>query len=95
MKDRINSTTAHSNAVYAFQNFDAETFSFNFFDVRGNDTRDSDFYFIGLALYQLLDIFYRVNKENTTITISKAFSRNQKTLEEMAKSIKNRTSKNT
>lgn len=81
------------NIVYAFQNFDPATFSFHFFDTENETTETSDLYFIGLSLFQLMDLFYGVNQDSGAITFSKDFLRNMKILKTMIDSLQARAKK--
>lgn len=66
LKDLINSSTAHSNIVYAFQNFQVRAdpgFDIPFFDYPDDYKIKNDLWFVGNIALGLLDLFYGVNKD--------------------------------
>ncbi len=68
LKDLINSSMAHSNIVYTFQNFQARPtdnpgFDIPFFDYSDDFKTKTDLWFIGNIALGLLDLFYGVNKD--------------------------------
>ena len=83
MKNGINQTCAHSNIIYAFNNFGIEDqrFTTPFFDNSKEHWVKTDLWMIGNISLGLMDLFYGVNKSVNTITFSETFIRRLKDLE--------------
>lgn len=85
MKGSINSSAAHSNIVYANQNFqfDAKEYIFNtpFFDIENDYLVKIDLWTIGNIALGLMDLFYGVNKNLGVIKFADDFVPRLKTLE--------------
>jgi len=85
MKGTINSSTAHSNIVYAHNNFrfDVEQGKFitPFFDIEDDYLVKTDLWQIGNIAIGLMDLFYGVNKKLGVIKFMDDFVPRLKTLE--------------
>lgn len=85
MKKTINSSSAHSNIVYAHNNFrfDEKTdkFSTPFFDIEDEYWVKTDLWTIGNIVMGLMDLFYGVNKDRNVIKFIDDFVPRLKALE--------------
>ena len=85
MKNTINSSTAHSNIVYAHNNFrfDGEQGKFvtPFFDIEDESLVKTDLWQIGNIAMGLMDLFYGVNKDIKVIKFVDDFVPRLKALE--------------
>lgn len=76
MKGSINNSCAHSNMVYAFNNFSMEDHAFHtpFFDTTKDRWVKTDFWMIGNVLMGLMDLFNGINKGVGTLTLNASFT---------------------
>lgn len=85
MKDAINKSTAHSNIVYAHNNFRFDSkqgkFITPFFDIEDDYLVKTDLWQIGNIAMGLMDLFYGVNKDLDVIKFIDDFVPRLKTLE--------------
>lgn len=77
LKNLINESCAHSNAIYAMQNFKlgniTKKFQFSFFDEENPKLVKGNLWFIGNAAMGLMDLFYGVNKNRNLIIFTDDF----------------------
>jgi hypothetical protein len=85
MKDTINKSTAHSNIIYAHNNFrfdgNSGRFETPFFDIEDDYLVKTDLWQIGNIAMGLMDLFYGVNKELNVIKFTDDFISRLKTHE--------------
>lgn len=84
MKGGINESTAHSNIIYAHNNFHfdgGEKFGTPFFDIEDDYLVKTDLWQIGNIAMGLMDLFYGVNSELNVIKFIKDFVPQLKKLE--------------
>lgn len=85
MKDTINESTAHSNIVYAHNNFrfdgDQDKFITPFFDIEDDYLVKTDLWQIGNVAMGIMDLFYGINKKLGVIKFVDDFVPRLKTLE--------------
>jgi len=85
MKKTINESTAHSNIVYAHNNFKFDDnqgiFETPFFDIEDDYLVKTDLWQIGNIAMGLMDLFYGVNKDFDVIKFADDFVSRLKTLE--------------
>lgn len=93
LKKTINESCAHSNAIYAFQNFElgkeVRRFEFLYFDKDDSDLVKGDLWFIGNVAMGLMDLFYGVNQGRNLITFSSDFVARLKQYEVIGNKLKN------
>ena len=93
MKGSINNSTAHSNIVYAYKNFDFDdktgTFDTPFFDFEDEYHVKTDLWMIGNVIMGLMDLFYGVNKNLDVLKFADGFIPRLKTLEKQNDKLKN------
>lgn len=86
MKNSINSSTAHSNIIYAHGNFrfedGAKKFSTPFFDIEDEYLVKTDLWMIANVTMGIMDLFYGVNKDRNVLKFIDQFSSRLKALEE-------------
>jgi hypothetical protein len=90
MKDSINRSCAHSNMIYAFNNFSMEDHAFHtpFFDTTKDHWVKTNFWMIGNVLMGLMDLFNGINKGVGTLTLNESFARRLLELEQQNHKIK-------
>lgn len=89
MKGHINDTCAHADVVYAQNNFDAKNFTFTFFDQKmGDRMKKSDFFFVGICLWQIMDLMYGINQVHKAIEFSTEFVTIMKSLKANMESLR-------
>jgi len=98
IKGIINSTTAHSNIVYAHKNFkfDLENKRFNtpFFDFEDELHVNGDLWLVGNVAMGVLDFLYGVNQNYNALVFSDNFIEGMKRLQIKSDNLKNKTLKN-
>lgn len=86
MKNSINSSSAHSNIIYAHGNFKFEEsvkkFSTPFFDIENDYWIKTDLWMIANVMMGIMDLFYGVNKDRNVLKFIDQFSSRLKALEE-------------
>lgn len=74
LKNIINESCAHANAIFAFSNFEmakgTKRIEFTFFDKEDADLVKVDLFFVGNTAMGLMDLFYGVNQKRNLITFS-------------------------
>lgn len=92
MKGTINSSTAHSNIVYAQKIFkfdpQSEKFETPFFDIEDEYHVKVDLWMIGNVAMGLMDLFYGINKGHDTIKFIDDFIPRLKSLEKQNEKLK-------
>lgn len=92
LKNTINESCAHANAIYAFQNFEMgkteRRFEFSFFDKDDPDLVKGDLWFIGNVAMGLMDLFYGVNQGRNLITFAPDFIKRLKEYEAVNQKLK-------
>ncbi len=83
MKKSINISCAHSNMIYAFQNFSMANYQFDtpFFDFKEDHRVEADFWLISNIAMSIMDLFYGINKEAKRVTFIDDFVSRLKKLE--------------
>ncbi len=85
MKDSINSSAAHSNIVYAHNNFNfndtTRKFETPFFDVEDEYLVKTNLWTIGNIIMSLVDLFYGIAKDHGGVLFTDDFIQRLKTLE--------------
>ena len=92
LKGLINSSVAHSNIVYAFNNFRLDTqaskFETPYFDFEDKFLVKSDLWFMSNIALGILDLFNGVNSSLQVVKFSPRFKESIKALEEVNKRLK-------
>lgn len=77
LKGIINRTSAHSNLIYAFSNWEfvkeERVFKFSYFDKEVDKLVKTDLWQIGNVAMGLMDLFYGVNLDHKTLIFSEDF----------------------
>lgn len=85
MKNSINSSAAHSNIVYAHNNFNfnqkTDKFEIPFFDIEDDYHVKTNLWTIGNVIMGLTDLFYGVSKDHGGIIFTSEFKKRLKDLE--------------
>ncbi len=83
MKNSINESCAHSNIIYAFNNFSMADYKFktDFFDKGEEHHVKADLWMIGNIALSLMDLFYGINKGVKQLTFVDNFVKRLKELE--------------
>lgn len=87
MKEQINKSVAHSNLIFAYNNFEfdkkknKDKFFTPFFDIEKNHLIKTDLWQIGNIAMGLMDLFYGVNKDLNAIKFISDFIPRLKKLE--------------
>lgn len=90
MKKSINASCAHSNMIYAFNNFQMVDYKFHteFFDKSEDHHIKADFFMVGNIALGLLDLFYGINKSCNQMTFIDDFVPCLKALEKINQELK-------
>jgi len=90
MKKSINESCAHSNMIYAFNNFQMADYKFHtdFFDKSEEHHVKADFFMVGNIALGLLDLFYGINKSCNQLTFIDDFIPRLKALEKVNQELK-------
>lgn len=92
LKKIINESCAHSNAIYAFHNFDIakklRRIELPFFDKNDIDLVKTDLWFIGNTAMGLMDLLYGVNTNHNLITFCPDFVKRLKAYEATGEKLK-------
>lgn len=92
LKNIINESCAHANAIFAFPNFEmtkgGRRIEFAFFDKEDADLVKVDLWFVGNTAMGLMDLFYGVNQKQNLITFTADFVLRLKNYEAAGKGLK-------
>lgn len=87
MKNHINESQAHADIIYAQQNVDFKKYEFKFFDLPHARQLKANFFYVGMCIWQILDLLYGINQDHTVVQFSQEFQPTMKSLKERSKEL--------